>query len=238
MVQGNAGERPRRQPRSSNPHGASAIGNLSGPNREHVPTIFSHALVATSAGQWWRHKLPPRFWTWTAVCALLPDVDVIGFSFGIAYEDMFGHRGVTHSFFFAALVGAVVTWHLSHGPEAALHRPGSTSHRPLWLFLWFAGVTASHGLLDAFTNGGRGIGFFAPFSHQRYFFPWRPIQVSPIGVGFFSERGLRVLASEARWIWLPSAIIAVSARLLRSRTCPPSAKASAGRPVGPPRRSD
>jgi len=96
-----------------------------------------------------------------------------------------------------------------------LHRPEFRSHR-LALFVWFTAVTASHGLLDALTNGGRGIAFFAPFSDHRYFFPWRPIQVSPIGVGFFSARGLRVLASEAGWIWVPSAIIAVSARLFRN----------------------
>jgi len=84
---------------------------------------------------------------------------------------------------------------------------------PLWL--WFAVVTASHGMFDALTNGGRGIAFFAPFSNHRYFFPWRPIQVSPIGVGFFSARGLLALASESLWIWLPSAIIAASARLFR-----------------------
>jgi inner membrane protein len=85
----------------------------------------------------------------------------------------------------------------------------------LSLFLWFFAVTASHGLLDAMTDGGRGIAFFAPFSPHRYFFPWRPIAVSPIGAGFFSARGLRVLVSEARWIWVPSAIIAASARLMR-----------------------
>jgi inner membrane protein len=84
------------------------------------------------------------------------------------------------------------------------------------LWAWFAVVTASHGILDALTNGGRGIAFFAPFSNHRYFFPWRPIQVSPIGVGFFSARGLRALASESLWIWLPSAIMAASARLFRT----------------------
>jgi inner membrane protein len=175
-----------------------------------MPTIFSHALAATAAAQWWRGHLPARFWTWTAVCAVLPDVDVIAFSFGIPYGDMFGHRGFTHSLFFAVVIGAVVTWRLSH----LLHL-SHPSYR-LAVFLWFTAVTASHGLLDALTNGGRGIAFLAPFSDHRYFFPWRPIQVSPIGVGFFSPRGLRVLASEAGWIWLPSAIIAVSARLFRN----------------------
>ena len=202
-----------------------------------MPTIFSHALAASAAGQWWGRRLPAGFWTWTAVCAMLPDVDVIAFSFGVPYDDMFGHRGITHSVFFAAIAGAVVALHLlhrpdadSHPPDADSHRPAADSHRVMLLVLWFAGVTASHGLLDALTNGGRGIAFFAPFSDHRYFFPWRPIQVSPIGVGFFSARGLRVLASEAGWIWLPSAIIAVCARLIRRWSSPPSPNASTSSP--------
>jgi inner membrane protein len=65
-------------------------------------------------------------------------------------------------------------------------------------------VTATHGLLDAMTDGGLGIAFFSPFDLQRYFLPWRPIHVSPIGVGrFFSARGLRILWSEIFWVWLP-----------------------------------
>ena len=170
-----------------------------------MPTILSHAVVATAIGQWWRRPLPAGFWTWTAVCAILPDIDVIAFSFGIPYEAMLGHRGITHSIAFAVVTGLVAAKANSLGV-------GRWPLAVLWG--WFAAVTASHGLLDALTNGGRGIAFFAPFSGHRYFFPWRPIQVSPIGVGFFSARGLRVLGSEALWIWLPSAIIAASARVL------------------------
>lgn len=178
-----------------------------------MPTIFSHALTAAAAARWWPGRLSVRFWTWTAVCAMLPDADVIAFAFGIPYGDMFGHRGFTHSFFFAAVIGALVATHVSHQSHR-LHR-SHLSHR-FALFIWFTALTASHGILDAMTNGGRGIAFFAPFSDHRYFFPWRPIQVSPIGVGFFSARGLRVLVSEAGWMWVPSAIIAVSARLFRN----------------------
>src|SRR4030095_12115452 len=128
----------------------------------------------------------------------------------------------THSLFFAAVVGALLAMHVSHltHPSHRSH-PSHLSHRShlshqCALFIWFTALTASHGILDALTNGGRGIAFFAPFSDYRYFFPCQPIQVSPIGVGFFSARGLRVLASEAGWIWVPSAIIAVSARLFRN----------------------
>ena len=72
-----------------------------------MPTLFSHALAATAMGQWCRQPQPRRFWVWTVVCAMLPDVDVIGFPLGIRYDDMLGHRGLTHSLAFAALTGAV-----------------------------------------------------------------------------------------------------------------------------------
>jgi inner membrane protein len=127
-----------------------------------MPTIFGHAIAAGAAAQWWR-SASPRFWIWTIACAMLPDADVISFSFGIRYEDMFGHRGFTHSLLFAAAVGALASWRLSR-PGSGLHQPGSDSHR-VALFVWFTAVTASHGLLDALTNGGRGIAFFAPFSN-------------------------------------------------------------------------
>ena len=45
------------------------------------------------------------------------------------------------------------------------------------VFLLFVAM-ASHGVLDALTDGGRGVGFLIPFSSERFFFPWRPIPVS------------------------------------------------------------
>src|SRR5258705_2623659 len=146
--------------------------------RHGVPTIFSHAIVATAAGQWLSPRAnPPRlrsrgaesripnpgpFWFWTIVCAMLPDADVIGFSFGIQYGDMFGHRGFTHSLFFAALIGLVAA-------DALTRSASKTNSLGVggWqlgvgaLWAWFAAVTMSHGVLDAMTNGGRGIAFFA-----------------------------------------------------------------------------
>jgi inner membrane protein len=59
----------------------------------------------------------------------------------------------------------------------------------LALFLFV--VTASHGVLDAMTNGGLGVAFFAPFTSARYFLPFRPVQVSPISLAaFFTHRGV------------------------------------------------
>src|SRR5439155_17134978 len=81
----------------------------------------------------------------------------------------------------------------------------------VWTYLFVA--TASHGLLDALTDSsGLGIPFFWPFDSSRYFFPFTPIAMSPIGAAhFFSERGFSVLQSEFRWVWIPSLAFAMIA---------------------------
>ena len=74
--------------------------------------------------------------------------------------------------------------------------------------LYFTVVTASHGVLDALTNGGLGIAFFAPFDSTRYFFAWRPVRVSPISItAFFSRWGVRIVLSEMLYIWLPTGLL-------------------------------
>ena len=132
-----------------------------------------------------------------ALCSVVPDLDVVGFEFGIKYGDMLGHRGFTHSIFFAALLAAVIT--------VAFFQENPGSLLIVFMFLFLS--TLSHPVLDALTNGGLGVGLFAPFNNERYFFPYRPIEVSPIGVGaFFSHRGLIVMLSELKWVWVPSTI--------------------------------
>ena len=150
-----------------------------------------------------------RFWLAAVVCAVLPDIDVIGFGLGVHYGDMLGHRGFTHSLLFA-LVVAVVTVALVFRDAQPLSK--------MWfrLVTCFFVVTASHGVLDALTNGGLGVAFFAPFNSTRYFFPWRPIQVSPIGLDFFSShRAVAVIVSEIQWVWIPSALIFMAASIVR-----------------------
>jgi inner membrane protein len=51
-------------------------------------------------------------------------------------------------------------------------------------------VLASHPLLDTLTDGGLGCALLWPFDHTRYFAPWTPIPVSPIGLSFFSPYGM------------------------------------------------
>ncbi len=173
-----------------------------------MPSIFSHAIFATVGGRAFiREGVPLRFWALTALCAILPDADVLGFSFGVRYGSMFGHRGLTHSIAFAVLIGACVGGLLLRGARARLSAGA--------LIIYFTLVTLSHPLLDMMTDGGSGIALFAPFSAGRYFLPWRPIEVSPIGMGFFSQRGLVVLESEIVWVWLPAIVLLLAAWLYR-----------------------
>jgi len=140
---------------------------------------------------------------------MLPDADAIGLSAGIPYGDLFGHRGFTHSLFFAGLVAVGVT---------SLLRNKAPVPEVIRIFVCIFAATASHGMLDALTNGGLGVAFFAPFDSARYFFPLRPILVSPIGVGaFLSRRGLSVLLSEMIWVWPPSIAVFLIARFARCR---------------------
>lgn len=176
-----------------------------------MPTVFAHAAASLAIGTAFHDReLPVRFWVLGVACAVFPDLDVIGLRLGIPYRDMLGHRGITHSLPFAAALAALVVWLAFADARFAGQR------RKLWTFYFVA--TASHGLLDAFTTGGGGVAFLAPFSAERFFFPWRPIAVSPISIRrFLSERGLRVLGSELRWVLLPSAAFAFAALMIRRR---------------------
>ena len=172
-----------------------------------MPTIPTHAVsaIAILAGAS-LCRLPRGAWLAGAACAMLPDADVIGFPLGIRYGDLLGHRGLTHSVAFAAVLATVIVW---RGFLPSLSRIRA------WTYLFVC--TLSHGVLDAATNGGLGIAFFSPFSNHRYFWPWRPLPVSPIGMGFFvSQRAAGVIASELLWIWMPSAAVIVAACLLRT----------------------
>ena len=170
-----------------------------------MPTVLTHAVSGVALATAFRRPLTTtRVWLTGVMCAALPDVDVIGFRFGIQYGDLLGHRGLTHSLSFAAVLAGLVVAIVF--PEGA---PG-WHRRALWLYLFVA--TASHRCLDALTDGGLGVAFFSPFSNARYFFPVRPIRVSPIGLqAFMSGDELTILASEARWVWLPSALLMASA---------------------------
>ena len=175
-----------------------------------MPTIFTHPAVPLALGLApARHTVSWRLLWAGVVCSVAPDLDVIAFHFGIPYGHAFGHRGFTHSVFFAVALALLAV---------AMHRPLKARATIAFVFIFIC--TVSHGVLDAMTTGGLGIAFLWPLE-QRYFLPWRFIQVSPIGFSFFSSWGLAVLRAELLWIWLPASIVAACgffARRMYART--------------------
>lgn len=175
-----------------------------------MPSLVSHAAVAVAAGVAFAPRdVPSQFWTAAVLCSILPDADVIGFSLGIPYHHFFGHRGFFHSPFFGLLLSFFIV-------SIFFRDVDLFSIRWFFYFIFFFLLTASHGVLDAFTNGGLGIALLSPFDNTRHFFPWTPIVVSPIGFkAFFSNWGLTIIKSELQWIWLPSSIMVVLSILIR-----------------------
>ena len=177
-----------------------------------MATLFTHALVGAALAQVLPARAPRgRLLACAALLAVLPDVDVLGFGWGIAYEHPLGHRGFSHSLTFAALTGLLVVM-LGFREVSLRSREGCV----LALVLGLA--TASHGMLDAFTDAGLGVGFLLPFDASRSFAPWRPLATSPIGVdAFFGGRVLAILANEVLWVWLPTGACLVGMTLWRRR---------------------
>ncbi len=156
-----------------------------------MASIFTHPVVAIAFSPWVNTPNKRKVIISGIILSIFPDIDVIAFKFGIPYEHMFGHRGFTHSIAFALLFSWAVAWFIT-----------KPSKLVIWLYLFICMV--SHGILDALTNGGLGIAFFAPFSNERYFLPTQPIQVSTLHVQhFFSEHGVTVMKSEFLYVWLP-----------------------------------
>ncbi len=157
---------------------------------------IGHIAIGVAAGRHVRSQQVSKK-QWLLATALLcflsfsPDLDVVGFSMGVPYLALWGHRGASHSFVFAVLIGLAA---------AGLFR------RQLGVSYWRLAVLcilamASHGVLDAMTTGGEGIGFLWPFSHERFFLPLRFIPVSHIGLRVTS-RQMVIFAVEV-FLFLP-----------------------------------
>jgi inner membrane protein len=164
-----------------------------------MATIITHPIIAIGLCRAIRDLPNWKLILFTgAILTILPDIDVIGFRLGIPYEHILGHRGITHSIFFSVLASLLAS--------VFFLRVLDRKFLLLWAYLFLS--IASHGLLDALTNGGKGIAFFAPFNNERYFFPFRPLEVSTINLSrFISSHGINVLKSEIIWVWLPAVFI-------------------------------
>jgi len=169
-----------------------------------MATAFTHGFVASLLTPFAPRNVPRRSLVVVLLTlAVLPDLDVMAFRFGIPYAHPMGHRGFTHSVAFA-LIAATLSACLFH------RYVGPFSRGWLMLLMLFFAAGASHGILDAFTDAGLGVGFFLPFDDSRYFFPWRPLATSPIGIAsFFSGDPSAILINEFLWVWAPSTFVAL-----------------------------
>ena len=175
-----------------------------------MTTLITHAAIGLALG----HALRParrghRYWLACGLLPAIPDADVIGFPLGIAYGDLLGHRGLSHSLAFAAALGLATAlsmgWWEKRGWRETRH-----------LSMLFVLLAASHGPMDMLTNGGLGIALFAPFDTERYFWDWRPILVSPIGLkNFLSPWGWAVMMDELRWFGPPIGLLVASMAIRR-----------------------
>ena len=162
-------------------------------------SVITHAATAVAFGAMLpRQRVPASAWLVGALAAAAPDLDYLLYVQGVAYGSAFGHRGASHSLAMAAALGALLAF-------AWTACRGRGERR--WLFGYFAGCMASHGLFDAMTDGGLGIAFLWPLSTARCFLPWRPIEVAPLGIrSFFTQAGWQVMQRELLWVWLPLSV--------------------------------
>ena len=167
-----------------------------------MPSVVGHFTVPVALRA--LRSTPPRLLAAGLVAAMRPDADTVGLLVGVPHDGVLGHRGVTHSLAFACATTLAAT--------ACAPALRATPRRTLAFVLACA---ISHPALDTFTNGGPGVMLGWPVSTARVFAPWRPIEVSPIGTGFFSLRGLHVLASELVWLVLPALLVVAAMRVLR-----------------------
>ena len=74
-------------------------------------------------------RVPPALTVVACAASVLPDIDALGFAAGVPYGHVFGHRGFTHSLFFAlmtAVLCSLFAKQLGQIVENACH------HRVIW----------------------------------------------------------------------------------------------------------
>jgi inner membrane protein len=168
-----------------------------------MASAFGHAAASLALSQTGIIRKPDwKLLLLGIFVSVFPDADSIGFAMGVPYDSFWGHRGFSHSILFALL--------FSFALSLFYRQYGNRRMFSVCCFLFLSCI--SHSILDAMTTGGLGVAFLAPFDNKRYFFPFRPIKVSPISVkSFFEGKGLAVIRSEAVWIGIPCLmIVAVS----------------------------
>ncbi len=161
---------------------------------DRMPTVIRHSIFAAGIARWFRFADKRRLLIASILLAALPDLDTI--LMGIfGHDSIFRHRGIMHSFLFAALSASSATY--------LFWRKGWIQPADVWkLLALFFVFAVSHPLLDGFSTGGHiGVAFFAPFDNTRYvlgdLLPLAPL--SPAAL--FTTRGANLFLAEAGMLW-------------------------------------
>ncbi len=119
--------------------------------------------------------------------AIVPDLDLADRRLlHIRDPNILMHRGMFHSPFFIIVLAGVLALMIVRGDS-----------RMTFVSLWalWAGCILTHPLLDALTDGGRGVMLLIPFARTRMYLPWRPIHTPPQTVHLL-VRALTIRSSE------------------------------------------
>lgn len=146
-----------------------------------------------------------------AALSALPDLDVFVVAMGVPDAGAGGHRGASHSLFLAGVIGILTALYARRHAWPAVRTAVAATL-----------AVASHGLLDAIGEGGRGIPLFWPFSAARYMSPWRVLPDAPRGLQLLSRHGLLEVCIELL-VFLPMTVFALwpyRPALLRARALP------------------
>lgn len=148
----------------------------------HVAVGVATARLITPAGE---SRLLGTRMVLLAGLALLPDVDFLMHAVAPSVG-AFAHRGASHSFAFAMLVGA--------GIAVAIAPRGG--RRAVGWGLLVSALLASHGVLDSLGESDLGVALLWPISDARFLAPWHFLPNPPSWPGLVSALGLMSLAFE------------------------------------------
>lgn len=168
------------------------VSRATGEDDPVVASPWAHAIAGAAAGAFYQASHQRRrVITLAAICAVAPDLDLIGWPLGISPAAPLGHRGLSHSIAFAVVLG---------GSAALAFLSDLTRRERAVAAAALILATATHSVLDALTTyAPTGPAFWAPFSNHRYRFPWMPLT----GAG-----GLETdFGREALFVCLPALVL-------------------------------
>ena len=133
--------------------------------------------------------------------AMLPDADVIMVAFGTFDGGVLGHRGASHSFPVALVIGLMIAY--------VMQRYGWPVVRTA---VMASAAIASHAVLDVLGEGGRGLPLLYPFSEMRFQSPVRIFPDAPRWPATLSSVGITNIAIEML-VFSPLTVYALWPRL-------------------------